>query len=359
MVAQREPKPLLRAVALSGGPDSLCAAALMPPGRALIVDHGLRAGSRDEAQWAAQRAEELGHRAQILTWKHDQVPRTQAAYRAGRYALLAKACQDQGIGELWTGHQADDQGETVVLRLSKGSGLLGLSGMAYKSWIGNTRLVRPLLTTSKSQILTWLKDRDLDFVQDPSNQDMAYLRVQWRHFLDDQPRLNLKAQTLSKQVGGLRNANLRVLSEIQLEVEESGVVRLPLDLDHLCLAAKHELLTACARWVGGVAIPRVSSLIQFMAQNPSVGQQAAAARTLLWRRKDGFLMVPENRSWQGPQQADPYERAQPLLARRQKQRQNGLWFPGDQARQGGIIVGQGPRLDHVFATKSTLSPLGN
>ena len=359
MVAAHQSPRLLRAVALSGGPDSLCAAALMPPGLALIVDHGLRPDSRAEAQWAADQARNLGHRAEILTWSHNTPPTTQAAYRAGRYALLARACQRHGVGQLWMGHQADDQGETVLLRLAKGSGLLGLSGMAHKSWIGNTRLVRPLLTTPKAQILDWLRARALDFVGDPSNQNTAYLRVQWRQYLDQNPGVRAKVLGLSQQVSGLRNASLTELKAIEVEVLEPGVLWLPDAIGGLSVAALHEILSGCARWVGGAAIPRVGALVDFVRANPTTAQQASAARALLWRRKDGYMMLPENRTWSGPQQANPQDRAHGKLRDRRDATQDGLWFPGDQARIGGLIVGDRPRFDHEFATKSISSPLGN
>lgn len=346
MVLQRQ--PLKRAVALSGGPDSLLAAALMPPGLALIVDHGLRPGSRQEAEQAAAQATSLGHESKILTWQHGEVPKTQAAYRAGRYALLAQACQRAEIEELWTGHQEDDQTETLMLRLSKGSGLMGLSGMAKRTWLGNTRLFRPLLTVGKAKILEELELRGLEGIQDPSNHDPAYPRVIWRAYLLSKPELKRQLVDLAQRIGELRNLALSLASELPIQPCAPGHIFLDSSLKDLPFAAQYEVLAACVRWVGGKAFAPLEPMLRFLSSPQKSAAAATAGSTILtWRQAKGaYELRPEQRR---PSDPDP-------MASREMETRQGLWLPGNQARYGGLIIGEAPRLDHEFATKNTPSP---
>ena len=361
------------AVAFSGGPDSLCSAHLLSRGYAFIVDHGLRATSGSEAETAAKQAQDLGLEPKILTWLPQETPRTQAAYRAGRYALLAQACQTHQVDELWMGHHLDDQCETLMLRLSMGSGLMGLSGMAAKTWIGNARLIRPLLGVTKDQILERLKSLGEDWISDPSNQNRAYPRVMWRAYLTENPDLKAKLSDLGRGVGGLRNQSLASIPSRAVQVMAPGVLRLDESAQDLAPSVLYELLSACVRWVGGRAFSNVSDLVHFVQKPGHSGQSVGTGGTLTsWQRKlQAFTMVPEVRAPEVEREAtsdlldrvDPsmvdmklVQRAVPLLQRRQAESEAGLWFPGKQSRNGGLIVGEIPRFDHEFATKSTPLP---
>ncbi len=321
----------------------------MPTGLALIVDHGLRPESRAEAEQAAKQAQALGHMAQILTWHHGEVPKTQAAYRAGRYALLAQACQTAGIEELWTGHQQDDQAETLMLRLSKGSGLMGLSGMAAQTWLGNTRLCRPLLTLPKTEILAELKRRGLEGLQDPSNEDPAYPRVMWRTHLTANLALKDRLIDLSQRIGGLRNQALAHAPSLPIHIQAPGHLYIDQSLKDLPGASRYEVLAACVRWVGGRVFAPLESLIAFVSSPQKSASSATAGGVVLtWRQAQGvYELRPERRR---PTDPDP-------LSIRAAETQDGLWLPGNQARYGGLIIGESPRLDHEFATKKTPSLL--
>ncbi len=148
------------AVAVSGGRDSMALARLCADHAkntnthvvALIVDHRLRDGSDDEAAQAKDWCERAGLEARILVW-HTAKPATgvQAAARNARYYLLAAAATEMGVPAILTAHSADDQVETLLMRLARGGGPAGLSAMEDEIKIAAgagrpVRLLRPLFT---------------------------------------------------------------------------------------------------------------------------------------------------------------------------------------------------------------------
>lgn len=187
------PKRLLLAV--SGGADSIAllhlAAALRPVAelRAATVDHGLRAGSADDARFAERSASALGVDAITLAWEGAK-PSTgvQAAARAMRYRLLAQEAERWRADAILTGHTADDQAETTLMRIAHRSGARGLSGMAAETFIADgagppQRLLRPLLGVPRAALRAYLAEIGAAFVDDPSNDDPRFERVRARRAL--------------------------------------------------------------------------------------------------------------------------------------------------------------------------------
>ena len=188
-----EPKPQV-AAAVSGGPDSLALAFLLHDwleargGRlsAFTVDHGLRSGSAAEAAWVGKLMRVHGIAHEVLRWQgRKPAASRQAAARTARYELLLAACEARGIFHLALAHHLEDQAETFLLRLGRGSGLDGLAAMAPVSETSGLRLLRPLLTLPKACLLATLEARGLDWVEDPSNDDSAYARVRLRRLLPE------------------------------------------------------------------------------------------------------------------------------------------------------------------------------
>ena len=170
-------------LAVSGGPDSLAlmrlAARWLVEGQAAgaslyvaTVDHGLRPGSREEAEAVAGWAEAVGLPHSILTWQGAK-PRSRIQERARtvRYALLGAHARELGADYLLTAHHADDQAETILFRLLRGSGLAGLAGMSSEIMLGNIRLYRPLLTYSKKMLINYCEAFDQPYFRDPSNEN--------------------------------------------------------------------------------------------------------------------------------------------------------------------------------------------
>jgi tRNA(Ile)-lysidine synthase len=167
-------------VALSGGADSTALlgvlADLRSEGRltevvALHVDHGLRAGSASDADACAEVCERLGvelRRATVTV----QAGNVQAAARKARYAALRSEARNSGATLVATGHTRDDQAETVLLRLLRGAGARGLSGIPPRRGI----LVRPLIDRSRAEVLAYLEERGLPHLEDPTNATPRFLR---------------------------------------------------------------------------------------------------------------------------------------------------------------------------------------
>ncbi len=183
-----EPAPLL-AVAVSGGPDSLAlcllaarwAGALGGTVLGLIVDHGLRPGSAEEARTVAGWLGRRGIAHQILTWTGVKpTSGLQAAARAARYELLTAACVAAGSLHLLLAHQQEDQAETVRLRQARQSGKAGLAAMAPIRETAQLRLLRPLLAVPKARLAATLRRSGQPWLEDPSNQSLRFARGRLR-----------------------------------------------------------------------------------------------------------------------------------------------------------------------------------
>ncbi len=184
------------AVAVSGGPDSLALLLLSHRAfgsrvRVLTVDHGLRAEAADEAALVAKYAVSLGIAHQTLPWEPPHpVANLQAAARAARYRLMAGHCAAHGIGWLATAHHQDDQAETLLLRLARGSGSAGLAGIrARRPLAPGVTLIRPLLGATKVELAAIVAAAGWVAVDDPSNRAPRFDRTQARAVLADNPWL--------------------------------------------------------------------------------------------------------------------------------------------------------------------------
>lgn len=181
------------ALAVSGGGDSmalmwLCARwapeARDPPRlTVLTVDHGLRPEAAAETAWVVEQARELKLPAVILRW-HGDKPLTgiQARARAARYELLVDWCIGNGAGALVTAHSLDDQAETVLMRLARGSGLDGLAAMRVLR-DDKVAILRPLLGVPRARLRSTLAAAGIGWIEDPANEDPRYERVRWRRAL--------------------------------------------------------------------------------------------------------------------------------------------------------------------------------
>jgi tRNA(Ile)-lysidine synthase len=181
----RESDRALVLVALSGGPDSLAlaaATAFEAPRAALragavIVDHNLQPGSADAAAAAARQARALGlDPVLVRTVVVDGSGGPEAAARTARYAALEAAAAESGAIAVLLGHTLDDQAETVLLGLARGSGAVSLSGMRARAGLYR----RPMLGIRREQTERFCADSGLEPWTDPQNSDEAYTRVRVR-----------------------------------------------------------------------------------------------------------------------------------------------------------------------------------
>lgn len=211
------------AVALSGGADSLALLVLASQWAAksknrfvmaYTVDHGLRAEAASEARQCAKFAKALGVPHRILRWVGDKpVSGIQAAARDARYGLLTEACIRDNVQDLLTAHHQDDQAETFLLRLARGSGVDGLAAMsAVRPLGGSVRLLRPLLDVPREKLRAVVARAGLNPIEDPSNDNLRFDRVKARRLMADLAAFGLTAERLAATTTNMARAR-RALEE--------------------------------------------------------------------------------------------------------------------------------------------------
>lgn len=186
-----ESKPHL-AIAVSGGADSMALALLSHSWAraiggcvtALVVDHGLRDASADEARLTKERLLKLGIPSVVLPWVGNKPSSgVQAQARAARYDLMNAWCRDNDVLHLLIGHHANDQAETFMMRVQHGSGPDGLAAMATVRTLPSCRIIRPLLAFPKERLVVTIVRETVPWIEDPSNIDTKYGRVKVREEL--------------------------------------------------------------------------------------------------------------------------------------------------------------------------------
>jgi tRNA(Ile)-lysidine synthase len=199
-------------LAVSGGPDSTALLVLAAKWRAkrargpeliaATIDHRLRAASRNEAKMVAKLAASLGIPHHTLVWSGKKpITGVQEAAREARFALFSKLAKEIGADTLMTAHTRDDQAETVLHRMGRGSGIGGLAGIRRTHKRGGIKLVRPFLDLPKARLIATLKKLRVPFATDPTNKDTKYLRA----------RLRKLAPVLAKE--GIDAANLALMAK--------------------------------------------------------------------------------------------------------------------------------------------------
>ena len=171
-------------LAVSGGPDSTALAHLTARAfpelrlRVAVVDHGLRRNSDAEAKLVRERLQAFVEHVDILTWSPPFKVTTAKLERArlARFGLLSDWARTQGLLRVWLGHHADDQAETIALRLARGSGQAGARGMARRRVDANVIFERPLLDWSKQALIGYCSTQGLSTVSDPTNSDPSTAR---------------------------------------------------------------------------------------------------------------------------------------------------------------------------------------
>jgi tRNA(Ile)-lysidine synthase len=193
-------------LAVSGGPDSIAlmwlaarwrrALARGPRLLAVTVDHGLRTEAAAEARDVKRLARSLDLPHRTLRWTGSK-PKTglPAAARTARYGLLAQVARASGATHILTAHTRDDQAETLLMRMLRGSGIAGLAAMARESERDGVLLARPFLNVSKSQLIATLNKAKIGFADDPTNRDTNFTR----------PRLRTVMPVLAAEGGDSRN----------------------------------------------------------------------------------------------------------------------------------------------------------
>jgi tRNA(Ile)-lysidine synthase len=205
-------------LAVSGGPDSIALLWLaarwrraLKNGPALIavtVDHGLRPEAAREARDVKRLADGLGVVHRTLRWTGAK-PETglPAAAREARYRLLAKAARASGATHILTAHTRDDQAETLLMRMARGSGIAGLAAMARESERDGVVLARPLLDVAKARLIATLARAKVDFADDPTNRDPHFTRPRLRALMPGLAEEGFDSRNLARLAARLARAN--------------------------------------------------------------------------------------------------------------------------------------------------------
>lgn len=259
------PAPRL-GVALSGGPDSLAllllaAAAFAGNVEAATVDHQLRPEAADEADLAARHCAALGvpHRTLRVEVTSDG-DGVQAAARAARYRALGGWAAERGLGALLTGHHLDDQAETLVMRLLRGSGVAGLSGVRASAALascGSVVVHRPLLGWRRAELAAIVAEAGLEAADDPGNRDETFDRARIRRHIAATPWLDPVA--LARSAAALAEADAaleqtaRQIFDARAE-RRDGMISLP--MHGIARELRRRVAMLCLRSVAPAAAPR-------------------------------------------------------------------------------------------------------
>lgn len=342
------------AVAVSGGSDSLALVLLSAAWAAqrgihltgLTVDHGLRPDSSAEALQTAQWLDAMGVRHETLRWS-DNKPRTgiQAAAREARYRLMTGWCRGNGVRYLLLGHQLEDQAETVLMRLARGSGLDGLAAMEPVLEVAGVRLLRPLLTIPRARLRATLRDAGQEWLEDPSNRSPRFTRTKIGNalsLLGDQPVTAARVGSAARRIARARDAlehGADVLLGRSATIDPAGFALI--DATEL-LAAPEELvlrgLSRLLRCVGGGSGPVRLERLEALYANLG-GGGGTGARTLhgcrVQMRRGQILICREEARTEAPM---PFSADKPVIWDGRFELSAGL--RSGAAQPAGLLVGR-------------------
>ncbi len=300
-----EPAPAV-AVGLSGGGDSMALVLLLRHWvaerggslLALTVDHGLRPESAAEAAAVGQTAGRLGIPHRILRWQGEKPSAgLQAAARAARHRLLAKACGEAGILHLALAHHRDDQAETVLLRLARGSGIDGLAAMAAVRADGAVRVIRPLLGFSHDRLLATCRAEGVDWIEDPSNRNPRFARARLRAAVDllggeglDASRLCEVARRAGRARAALEQATAGLLAEAATIHPEGWITLAAAPLLAAPVEVALRALAQALAAVGGPAHPLRDEALERLLEALADGQGTTLGGCVV-RLRRGTVMV--------------------------------------------------------------------
>ncbi len=281
-------------LAVSGGPDSTALMLLVarwdrPPVLVATVDHGLRPESAREAELVAGNAAALGLPCRVLAAPEPFAGgNLQDWARRVRYRCLAAAAREAGFDTIVTAHHRDDQAETLLQRLARGSGVYGLAGMARESTLDGVALMRPLLDVPRSALAAVAAESGLSIVDDPSNADPRFDRVRMRSLMPQLAAHGLTAERLAETCARLGRAGAaldhyagRLLRE-RFEADPFGGVAAPADaLAEVPEEVGLRALALVLKAVGGAQYtPRLESVEALYRAVLEAGTGTALKRTL-------------------------------------------------------------------------------
>ncbi len=251
-------------VAVSGGGDSVALLHLLLPWAkenqkklfVVTVNHNLRKNSSQEAISVQELCAKYRINHSILEIHEDVSGNLQSWARENRYHLISEWASGNGIESVFLGHTSDDQAETFLLRLARGSGVDGLSAMTSKSYRNRIYWLRPLLKTSRKDLRNFLDEEDIPYVNDPSNEDLRFDRIKVRKVLESSIKYGLETARLVETSHRMAQAR-DVLNNVAFQfarkhVFQTKIGTVAVDLQELKLLlpdTRHRILSYVVKWV--------------------------------------------------------------------------------------------------------------
>ncbi|WP_162408839.1 tRNA lysidine(34) synthetase TilS [Acuticoccus sediminis] len=300
-------------LAVSGGGDSVALAVLLAEARpyrtftVLTVDHGLRPEAAEECRFVADIAARLGFPCLALEANGPPVGSLQTWAREARYTAIAEAANAHGLAAIATGHTLDDQAETLLLRLARGSGLRGLAAMRPDAAHHGIRILRPLLAARREELRDALRQRGIPWRDDPSNENTAYDRIAMRELAPALAGVGLTAERLAATAAHLARAS-DLVDGLVADLLSAAMRRTPVGAVVLSVApwaGVHEevrlrALAEAVRIAGGLDFPprfetlAAAATALLRGQATTLGRCRAVSRggsIVLWRERRGIEAV--------------------------------------------------------------------
>ena len=301
-------------VAVSGGGDSVALLHLLTAWgerelAIVTVDHGLRDESAEEARAVGVLAASMGHPHDTLHWSNwNKRGNLQDAARTARRSLMARWASQNQIAAIALGHTADDQAETFLMRLARGSGVEGLSSMEPKRVEDGVTWVRPLLGVRREALRAYLLEIGAQYVDDPSNEDESFDRVKVRQALGTLGALGIDVSKINKTTDRLRSAKqvvytaTRDLSLACCHATKAG--ELKVDLARLLSAQRSiqlRILSEAVRFISGSYYAPRAYMVEGLLDQLELKFQAATLHGCIVRPDgDGIVVRREPGKAEGP-----------------------------------------------------------
>ncbi len=263
-------------VAVSGGGDSIALLYLtvdwaLKNGRSLksaTVDHGIRLESESECHYVEEISRELSVQHTTLKWIDHNNGNLQKLAREARHKLLRQWAIRNNLSVVLFGHTLDDNAETIMIRLSRGSGIDGLTGISKSININDLAIFRPLLQVSRLELRNYLKSESIRWIDEPSNFDQRFKRIRIRQLLPKLTEVGITAHKLISMAEHMARAkealDLEVTRFAKIHVNQEAWGDLVFERDAFTrLPSEYQmrLLAAALRWISGSAYrPRFKSL---------------------------------------------------------------------------------------------------
>ncbi len=260
---------------------------------AATVNHGLRPEAAAEADQVAELAARLGIPHETLLWQGwDGSGNLQDQARQARYRLLTDWARRSDIPAVALGHTADDQAETVLMRLGRASGVNGLSGMPYARDQNGITLLRPMLGITRKSLRDYLSQLGESWIEDPSNHDQKFDRIKAREALTELGPLGISAQSLARVAENLAQARealalytqetARKIAKVDggdVCIDRNGFGLLPVEI-------QRRLVVGAIAWIAGQGYPPRGATVDQAVTAVGEGRTLTLAGCLLISHQD-------------------------------------------------------------------------